>query len=78
MIPPPATKSKAGWGVALFERGPPPTEPWQADVVKGRLLMGKKDSTTENFEGTLNGMGDHHGGMAAGRYGTRGCQGKKR
>ena len=51
----PPTPCKAGWGVAFFDRGPEPTDTWEAWEHIGRRLEGKAGTKMEQFNGTLQG-----------------------
>ncbi len=52
---PNSTKAKAGWGVAIFDKGIPPQNAEDAVVVTGRLLSADPTDTTPSFDGTLRG-----------------------
>ncbi len=51
--PPNHTKAKAGWGVAIFQKGAQPSEEEDAVVVTGRLLHADATATTPDFDGTM-------------------------
>jgi ribonuclease HI len=53
--PPNNTRAKAGWGVAIFQKGAQPSEEEDAVVVTGRLLHADATATTPGFDGTLRG-----------------------
>ena len=52
---PNSTKAKAGWGVAIFDKGIPPQNAEDAVVVIGRLLSADPTDTTPSFDGMQRG-----------------------
>ena len=67
----PPTPCRAGWGVAFFDRGPEPTDTWEAWEHIGRRLEGKAGTKMELFNGTLQGRVTTTAAWENGGFGPR-------